>query len=528
MNTVALPLSPTKKIQILVVEDEMAIARDIRECLENLGYAVPAIATSGASAIEAATQLRPDLVLMDIRLKGEMDGTQAAGQIWTRLQIPIVYASGHSDTSTLQRAKATAPFGYILKPIEERELFVAIETALQRFELDKELQAREKWLSTILQGIGDAVIVVDPQGRVKLINLVAERLTGWTQAEAMGKAIAQVMPLIHEQTRRSIEHPTTAALQAGTAVYLSEQILLIAKDGREILISDSAAPLRNDSDAITGAVIVFRNLTERQLITERNLAIERAEQLESQMAELERLNQLKDDFLSTVSHEMRTPLTNIKMSVQMLEVVLGQQGLLTAETNPSADSITRYLRILRNQCQQELSLVNDLLDMQHLDAATYPINLTEIYLQDLIPRSIECFQDRTEQRQQSLQIAIDSDLPPLVSDWSSLSRILSELVNNACKYTPPGGKITVTAELSVAGRIQVQVSNTGVEIPAAELPRVFDRFYRVPSTDRWQQGGTGLGLALIQKLVTYLGGSIRVESGAGQTCFMVELLVGNW
>lgn len=527
MNTAALQPSLSRKIQILIVEDEMAIARDIRECLENLGYAVPAIATSGTTAIEIATQLRPDLVLMDIRLKGEMDGTQAAGQIWGNLQIPIVYASGHSDTPTLQRAKATAPFGYILKPIEERELFVTIETALQRFRIERELQAREKWLATILQGISDGVIVVDPQGQVKLLNLAAAELTGWAQAEATGKAIAQIMPLIHEQTRLPVENPATAALQAGTAVYLSDRILLIAKDGREKPIGDSAAPLRDDSGAITGAVIVFRNRTERQLLTERNLAIERAEQLESQMAELERLNQLKDDFLSQISHEMRTPLTNIKMSIQMLEVVLGQQGLLTVETNPSADSITRYLRILRNQCQQELSLVNDLLDMQHLDAETYQLELTEIYLQDLIPRNLESFQDRIVQRQQSLQIAIAPDLPPLVSDWSSLFRTLSELVNNACKYIPPGGQITVTAQLSASDRIQLQVSNTGVEIPVAELPRVFDRFYRVPNTDRWQQGGTGLGLALIQKLVTYLGGSIRVESGAGQTCFIVELVVGK-
>lgn len=527
MNTVYPPLSPPKKIQILVVEDEMAIARDVKECLENLGYTVPAIATSGTTAIELATQFRPDLVLMDIRLKGEMDGTQAAGEIWTSLQIPIVYASGHSDTQTLQRAKATAPFGYILKPIEERELFVAIETALQRFKIERELQVKEKWLTTILRGIGDGVIAIDLQGRVKSINPAAEKLTGWTQAETIDKAIAQIMPLIHEQTRLPVENPAIAALHAGTIVYLGDRILLVAKDSREIPIGDSAAPLRDENGAITGAVIVFRNLVERHLLAERNLAIERAEQLESQMVELERLNQLKDDFLSTVSHEMRTPLTNIKMSIQMLEVVLGQQGLLTVETNPSADSITRYLRILRNQCQQELSLVNDLLDIQHLDAETYRLDLTEIYLQDLISRNLEIFQDRTAQRQQSLHIAIDPNLPPLVSDWSSLTRILSELLNNACKYTPPGGEIAVTALLGATGMLQVQVSNTGVEIPAAELPRVFDRFYRIPNTDRWQQGGTGLGLALIQKLVTYLGGSIRVESGAGRTCFVVELSV-DW
>lgn len=524
MNKAALQSNPLRKIQILVVEDEMVIARDIKDCLENLGYSVPAIANSGTKAVEAAAQLRPDLVLMDIRLKGEMDGTQAAKEIWEYLQIPVIYASGHSDPHTLERVKTTAPFGYILKPIEERELYVAIETALQRFELERELQAREKWLTTILRGMGDGAIVVDTQGQVKFLNLVAEALTGWTQAEAAGKAIGQIFPLIHEQTRAPVENPLVVALQTGAPVYLAERVLLIAKNGREIPIGDSAAPFKDDTGAISGAVLVFREVTEQRLATERNIAIERTKQLESQMAELERLNQLKDDFLSQISHDLRTPLTNIKMSIQMLEVVLEQQGMLTTQTNPKADSLERYLRILRSQCNQELSLVNDLLDMQHLDADTYPLELRTIYLQDLIPHVVENFQDRSEQRQQSLQIDVAPDLPPLVSDWSSLTRILSELINNACKYTPPSGEIAIAAQVS-AGKIQISVSNSGVEIAPAELPRVFERFYRIPNTDRWQQGGTGLGLALIQKLVTYLGGSIRAESGAGQTRFIVELKV---
>ncbi len=123
-----------RPIQILVVEDERIIALNLKENLEALGYAVPAIAATGEQAIAAATDLQPDLVLMDIRLKGAMDGIQAAEQIWERLQIPIIYVTGHSDRSTLERAKVTTPFGYVLKPVKERELYVAIETALQRYE----------------------------------------------------------------------------------------------------------------------------------------------------------------------------------------------------------------------------------------------------------------------------------------------------------------------------------------------------------------------------------------------------------
>lgn len=130
------PLQPDepKIVQILVVEDERVIARDIKACLENLGYAVPAIASSGVEAIEKAKALHPDMVLMDIRLEGEMDGIQAAQQIWQDLHIPVIYSTGHSDHATVERAMATEPFGYILKPIKEQDLYVTLKTALKRYQ----------------------------------------------------------------------------------------------------------------------------------------------------------------------------------------------------------------------------------------------------------------------------------------------------------------------------------------------------------------------------------------------------------
>lgn len=121
-------------IQILVVEDERIVARDIKACLENLGYVVPAIASSGIEAVEKAKMLHPDVVLMDIRLNGEMDGIQAAQQIWQELHIPVVYSTGHSDRATVERAMATEPLGYVLKPIKEQDLYVTLKTALKRYQ----------------------------------------------------------------------------------------------------------------------------------------------------------------------------------------------------------------------------------------------------------------------------------------------------------------------------------------------------------------------------------------------------------
>jgi PAS domain S-box-containing protein len=539
-------LDEPKNIQILVVEDERVVARDIKACLENLGYTVPAIATSGAEAITKAKALHPDVVLMDIRLEGEMDGTQAAQQIWDELHIPIIYSTGYSDHATVERATMTEPFGYILKPIKERDLYVAVKTALQRHQLETKLKEREQWLSTILRAIGDGVIVVDTQSRVRFLNLAAEALTGWQQEEAINQPIANVLPLINEQTQEPLLNPVTKVLKTSSILYLVDPTLLVTRDGRTIPISDSAAPLTNEVGEMTGAVLVFRDATERRLAEERNLASQRAQLLERQMVELQRLNQLKEDFLDTVSHEMRTPLASIKMAIQMLEVTLNQQHKSGLDQTLFANRMTTYLKILNVQCDQELNLVNDLLELQQIEADACPLEKTKIELKDYIPHIMEIFQERANSRQQHLEVNLPDDVPGLTTDLAILNRIVAELLTNACKYTPPGGTITVAVQpiWSQAGEnradeisstnpqtqespeptaVQIRVCNTGTEISADELSRVFDKFYRVPKGDRWGQGGTGLGLALIKKLTVYLNGSIWAESSSEQVCFIVEL-----
>ncbi|MFE1745293.1 PAS domain S-box protein [Coleofasciculus sp. H7-2] len=252
----------------------------------------------------------------------------------------------------------------------------------------------------------------------------------------------------------------------------------------------------------------------KQVATQCAIAIRQARLYQASLAqvqELEKLNQLKDDFLSTVSHELRTPIANMKMAIQMLKV------------SPTGDRTQRYLQILQAECNRETELINDLLDLQRLAAASYPSFLaTAIDLPEWLPNIVESFRSRIQEREQILQVDIPSDLPSLVSELASLERILTELLNNACKYTPPGERITVTVRASSA-MMQIKVSNFGVEIPPDELPRIFDKFYRIPRADRWKQGGTGLGLALVQKLTQHLGGILRVRSASDETTFTLEL-----
>ncbi|PPS42672.1 response regulator [Chroococcidiopsis sp. TS-821] len=511
------------KASILIVEDELLVAKDIQNRLTKFGYAVVGVVCSGKEAINKAIEKNPDLILMDIHLKGELDGIEAARLIYDDLNIPIVYLTANADDSTLERAKTTEPFGYILKPFKEKELKTTIEITLTKHQIEKKLRQSERWLATVLKSIGDAVITSDACGTVTFMNPVAESLTGWTQEEAYGRDATEIFNITNGVSGQKVDSPIIQALKQGTTVGIAEETLLITKNGTAIPIDDSAAPIRDDKGNITGAVLVFRDITERQQAKEA-----RQKQIEQErlVAQLEKLNQLKDDFLSTVSHELRTPIANMKMAIQML--------LLSSN---NIEKSRRYLEILQAECTRETELINDLLDLQRLELATYPILLAEaIHLNDWATKIIKPFAHRSEQRQQILQVNISPNLTPLVSGRASVERILVELLNNACKYTPAGGKIVLTISQIDARSPEEVASNTDLsrvktifsvenqaEIPQEQLPRIFEKFYRIPQSDRWQQGGTGLGLALVQKLVEHLQGTINVTSAQGWTIFTVTL-----
>lgn len=250
--------------QILVVEDENIIAKDIQSSLKSLGYAVPAVASSGKEAIKKAAEIRPDLALMDIVLKGDMDGIEAAEHMRDRYHIPVVYLTAYGDDQTLERAKATEPFGYILKPFDERELHGTIKMALYKSQMEKKLKESEGWLSTTLQSIGDAVIATDREGRVVFMNPVAQSLTGWKQEDAVGRDLKEVFHIINEQTQETVENPVTKIIREGAAVGLANHTALVARDGSRVPIEDCGSPIKDAKGPILGVVLVFHDITERK------------------------------------------------------------------------------------------------------------------------------------------------------------------------------------------------------------------------------------------------------------------------
>ncbi len=253
------------------------------------------------------------------------------------------------------------------------------------------------------------------------------------------------------------------------------------------------------------------------------------EAAQSQVKELERLNTLKDDFLSTVSHELRTPVTTMRVALQLLGVNLNQAFNISQDAHkPKADQnrLARYFHILQEECEREISLINDLLDLQRLDMGSHALQMEPVMVRTWLLSWIDSFITRAKSRNQSLELATAASLPVVHVDRPSLERVLAELLNNACKYTPPGERITLQVRSlpnSDDSQVEFSLTNTGVTIPPQELNRIFDKFYRVPSADRWKQGGTGLGLALVKGLVGQLGGTIQVTSDRQITCFRVVL-----
>ncbi|MEP0918945.1 CHASE2 domain-containing protein [Leptolyngbya sp. DQ-M1] len=336
--------------------------------------------------------------------------------------------------------------------------------------------------ATIVHCLPIALVACDLEGRVWFCNAIAASMLN-IQAGRCLEPILVPNWINPEQWQEVLQHPHRIA---------TEQL----RQERWFRLQIEPLEIRAD-----GILMTLEDITIYKTI-ELNL--------DDQVEELQQLSELKDEYLSTVSHELRAPLTNMKMALQLFRI---------AKTESQRE---KYIKILNAECDRESELVNTLLDLQRLESGRQLIDVTPIDLETWLPELLEPFFRRTESRQQTLELEISPALPVLHSDHAALERILIELINNACKYTPPTEHIIVFADW-IAPHVELSIKNSGVEIPPEARSRIFERFYRVPNADPWKQGGSGLGLALVQKLVESLQGTIGVSSDQGWTRFTVQL-----
>ena len=364
----------------------------------------------------------------------------------------------------------------------------------------------EARLAVTLRSIGDAVITTDPTGGVTMLNPVAQALTAWSEAAAVGQPIESVFNIIQEETRQRVENPVSKVFREGRIVGLANHTLLIARDGRETPIEDSAAPIRGADGALIGIVLVFRDASARRE-TERNRhAILQREQ--DARREAEALSRSKDEFVATVSHELRTPLNAIFGWVRLL-----RSGSLNDAQHAHA------LEVVERNTRAQAQLIEDLLDMSRVVTGNLRLEMRRVDLASVVRAAADSVNPAAEAKELVVSLDLDPRVGPISGDPDRLQQIVWNLLTNSVKFTPKAGRIDVslTAEGSDA---VLRVVDSGIGISQDLLPHVFERFRQGTSSASRAHGGLGIGLALVRHLAELHGGAASAASdgeGSGAT-----------
>jgi PAS domain S-box-containing protein len=478
----------------------------------------------------------------------------------------------------------------------------------------------EDWWRVTLSSIGDAVIVTDADGQVMFMNAVAESLTGWGHEAASGRPFEEVFTAINEASRARVESPILTALRTGTSVGLANNTLLLTKTGAEVPVEDSAAPIRDERGNVFGAVLVFRDASERKraeaeraylaaivessddavvsktlesTITSWNKAAERifgytaaevigrsiriiippdrqdeedmvlerlgrgeridhyetvrrrkdgtlidvsltispikdgegriigASKIARDITEKKRMEERlrevirnlrqteevlrendrrKDEFLAMLAHELRNPLAPIRNAARVLRHSPAAHG-----------QAEQMLDIIERQAEHLTRLVDDLLDVSRITRGKITLQRERLELMTVVSRAVETSRPLIDAARHRLTVRLPPEPVRVEGDLTRLAQVISNLLNNAAKYTEPGGQIELRAERE-GDEVFVRVKDNGVGIPPQVLPRVFDLFAQDERSLDRSQGGLGIGLTLVRSLIELHGGSVEARS----------------
>ncbi|MEN9225592.1 MAG: response regulator [Thermostichus sp. HHBFW_bins_43] len=563
-------VSPT----VLLVDDDPSTRVYLARLLVHEGYRVVE-AEGGDQALQLFGQTQPQIVLLDALMPG-MDGFECCQKLRTLdADLPCLMITSLDDQASVDKAFAAGASDYITKPIHwpvmrqrmhhllkarqnllnlrqqaTREQALnrvvrAIRTSLEleqvfsvatreichlleadRVSISRYQPQRQDWrIISEYQTQADGYLgcfIPDPhnpmaerlrQGKVVAIE-AASRTQDWISIPSMAKAYPGswlLVPLYGGGESPESTPPTlwgSLCLQLKTArpgwLTTSHDLILALADHLSIAIQQAE---------------LFQQIQELNHTLEEKVRA-RTAQLDRQVQELQRLDLLKNDFLSTVSHELRTPLSSIKMGLHLLSSALLPSNGVARPLD--LEKVSRYLDVLNKECEREIKLVEDLLELQRLEVLIGSQQPHWLELKEWLPPITDPFAQAARSHNQIFSLEIPPDLPAICTLPEVLRSVLGELLQNAHKFTPAEQLISLRLA-NHPDHLEIEVLNTGVTIPPQEQERVFEKFYRVPNPDPWRQGGTGLGLALVQQRMILLQGTIRLSSEANYTCFTLRL-----
>jgi PAS domain S-box-containing protein len=417
----------------------------------------------------------------------------------------------HFETVRLTKGGKRIDVSLTVSPVRDRFGTIIGASKIARDVSDRkraaaEIAAQREWFGRTLESIGDAVIATDSKGRVVFMNPVAERLTGWAAAEARGRSCDEIFRIVNEDTRKGVESPVTRVLRLGTVVGLANSTVLIAADGTERPIDDSGAPIRSSDGGIDGAVLVFRDISERRRseAERRSASTERERLLEGERAarnEAEHANRSKDEFVAMVSHELRTPLNAIMGWTQILK-----------STPNDIETTRRGIEVIERNTRSQVQLISDLLDMSRIISGKLRLDVHDVDLIGLIAAAIETTRPAADAKRIAVDTTLDPSVAATTGDPTRLEQCIWNLLSNAIKFTPQGGRVGISLGRSDS-HIEIGVSDNGIGIRPDFLPFVFERFRQAEASASKRTGGLGLGLAIVKQLAELHGGEVRVESG---------------
>jgi PAS domain S-box-containing protein len=425
----------------------------------------------------------------------------------------IVRAMSHASASARALARGESVSASPSRIIEAEELSTGLLDAASILdarirERDQALLAErvarsasqkdEARLSVTLQSIGDAVITTDPAGHVTLLNPVAQALTGWTEAAAMGQPVEHVFHIVQEETRKPVENPVSKVFREGRIVGLANHTVLLARDGRETPIEDSAAPIRAADGSLIGIVLVFRDASDRREAERRKQAVLDREQEARRAAEA--LSRSKDEFVATVSHELRTPLNAIFGWVRLL-----RSGNLNDAQRAHA------LEVVERNTRAQAQLIEDLLDMSRVVTGHLRLDMRRVELPAVIQAAVDAVKPASEAKEVEIVLGLDPKVGPILGDPDRLQQIVWNLLTNSVKFTNKGGRIDLSLACEGSDAV-LSVKDTGIGMTPDLLPHIFERFRQGVSSASRAHGGLGIGLALVRHLVEMHGGTVEATS----------------
>ena len=482
-------------ISVLIVDDQGPAARDLQGRLKDLGYDAFAIAASGEEAVRLAQARRPDVVLMDIPIRGAEDGIEAARRLRATFEVPVVFLTAHADDVTLERARRVEPYGYLVKPVGIDEVRAAIEVASFKHAREQRARAEDRFYAQALDSLADGVLCTDNAGCVTFVSSAAEKLTGVSRLDAVG------FPLDDVVRRRRVEGET-----------LSE--LVNARSGDTRIVRETPSAVL-DGGRLAGTVIVLRDVTDERSAQQGLEVAERS-------AALSRL-------AAGVAHEVNNPLAVIAVNSTFakeelaahLEDLTGQGVVLGDAALGRVADLTRLLSAMDRAAWMVAKVVSDLRTLSLPPRQTTCVaNVARAA--GWAARSTSPLLDAVTQ----LVVDVPDDLCVATEDHR-LGQVIVNLVTNAAQAMTdrdPSRNLVKLLARSHGARVLVEVSDNGAGIAEELLGRIFDPFF----TTRAVGVGAGLGLSIVNGIVTSVGGTVTVTSklGAGTT-FRLDLPAAN-